>query len=71
MLPGKSYYKKYIVGSCILFFTSCKKFIEVDPPVNVVTTEALFSDDQNATSAINGLYSQMMVSNLFFYKVIA
>jgi len=58
--------KKCIIGLSILLFTSCKKFIEVNPPANVVTTETLFSDDQTATSAINGLYSQMMISNLFF-----
>jgi hypothetical protein len=58
--------KKHIACLSILFFTSCKKFIEVDPPANVVTTATLFTDDLTATSAINGLYSQMMISNLFF-----
>jgi hypothetical protein len=66
MLLKNLFNPKHIIGLLILFFSSCKKFIEVDPPANVVTMETLFSDDQTATSAVNGLYSQMMISNLFF-----
>lgn len=47
-------------------FSACKKFIEIPPPADVASTETLFSDDVSAVSAINGLYSQMMTSNLFF-----
>jgi len=62
----RNFFTRYIIV-CVLFFCcSCKKFITVDPPANTVSTGNLFTDDQSATSAINGLYSQMMISNLFF-----
>ncbi len=44
-----------------LSLTSCKKFIEVPLPVNQTATATVFADDQTATSAINGLYSSMMI----------
>ena len=47
-----------------LIFSSCKKFVEVPLPVNQPATATIFSDDQTATSAINGLYSSMMIQNL-------
>jgi hypothetical protein len=46
-----------------LSFVSCKKFIEVPLPVNQTATATVFADDQTATSAINGLYSSMMIQN--------
>jgi starch-binding outer membrane protein, SusD/RagB family len=63
---------RYRLSTLILFlslqstFSSCKKFLDIPPPGNLITTENLFLDDQSAVSAINGLYSQMMVSNIFF-----
>lgn len=62
---------RYITKPCVwgflifgsLLISSCKKFIEIPPPVNQPTTVNVFSDDQTATSAVNGLYSSMMVQN--------
>lgn len=50
----------------VLTFSSCKKFIEIPPPPNEVVTATVFSDSTAASSAMTGLYSQMMSSNLFF-----
>ena len=45
--------------------SSCKRFVEIEPPINRITTETAFQSDQSAISAISGLYSNMMKSNLF------
>lgn len=54
------------IGRCILVFfvcfTSCKKFITIDPPVDQVTGGALFNNDAMAMAALTGIYSQMMAS---------
>lgn len=49
-----------ILLSSLILFSSCKKFIEVENPVDQIVVEKVFSDDQTATSAINGLYVQAM-----------
>ncbi len=59
--------KIYIITIAILLLNfSCKKFILVDPPVDQVVSESIFSDDKSAVSAVAGLYSQMMSSPLYF-----
>ncbi|RYY21217.1 MAG: hypothetical protein EOO04_18625, partial [Chitinophagaceae bacterium] len=39
---------------------SCKKFTEVDFPVNQVGSDALFATDATAMSAIAGIYAEIM-----------
>lgn len=39
-----------------LGFTSCKKLIEVGPPVNQLVTSTVFNDSIGATSAVLGIY---------------
>lgn len=56
---------KYII---LVFFitisiSSCKKFVEVDPPIDMLNTELVFNSDQTATAAVLGLYSNMMLSS--------
>lgn len=46
-----------------IFYTSCKKLIEIPLPVDQPISATVFSDDQTATSSVNGLYSSMMVQN--------
>ncbi|NLR68901.1 RagB/SusD family nutrient uptake outer membrane protein [Chitinophaga varians] len=48
----------------ILLFTSCKKFVDVGSPSNKITTAEAFKDDANATSAVRGLYSQILATGL-------
>lgn len=46
--------------------TSCKKFIEVDSPNDQLNSDMVFSDSSTATSAITGIYSEMLTNrNLF------
>ena len=49
-----------------LFCFSCKKFITVSPPDTAVTAANVFSDDATATSAVMGIYTQVMGNTLFF-----
>lgn len=51
---------------CAGFLTACKKFIEIPPPVDQAISSTVFSDDESATTAIDGLYSLMMVQNFAF-----
>jgi hypothetical protein len=48
---------------CIFPFTSCKKFVEIDPPVNQTISDEIFQSDALAISAVTGIYSEMMTSN--------
>lgn len=49
-----------------LIFTSCKKFINVDDPNDQLNSDMVFSDSSTATSAITGIYSEMLTNrNLF------
>lgn len=61
------FFIKYILPFifCIAML-SCKKFIEVDPPVSQVTSANVFNDDATATSAVTGLYARIMGNNLYF-----
>jgi hypothetical protein len=46
----------------VLMLTSCKKFIDVDPPITSTVTEVVFSTDEGATGAVAGIYSRMMAT---------
>lgn len=45
---------------CCFWFSSCKKAVQVPPPANQVISSTVFEDDATATSAITGIYSEMM-----------
>jgi hypothetical protein len=60
-MKNKSFFLVFLMAtSCAL--TSCKKFLEVDPPIDRSISAKVFSSDKTATSAVIGLYSQMMVT---------
>jgi starch-binding outer membrane protein, SusD/RagB family len=41
---------------------SCKKIIQIPPPVGTITTSQVFTTDDQATSAVAGMYFQMINS---------
>jgi hypothetical protein len=43
----------------LLSFISCKKFVDVSPPKNSLTTETVFNDDLTATAAISSIYTSL------------
>lgn len=57
-----------IVPAITLFWTvalpSCKKFEDIPPPQTQAESAQVFSSDATATSAVVGLYYQMIANNL-------
>lgn len=43
--------------------TSCKKLVTVDPPADQLTTASVFANDESATAAVRGIYSEIMKNN--------
>jgi starch-binding outer membrane protein, SusD/RagB family len=43
----------------IIFLTGCKKLIEVQAPPTDITGPSIYSSDENATTALAGLYTQL------------
>lgn len=53
-----------IVAASVL--TGCKKFLDVEEPIDQVENSKIFIDDSTAASAVVGLYSELMRRNLHF-----
>lgn len=61
---SKSSINTYLLAIfCCAILNSCKKFIQISPPVDQLTTSTVFSTDESATAAIRGLYSEIMKNN--------
>jgi hypothetical protein len=54
----------YTMAILIFIFStaSCKKFVDVDAPVNQIISDEIFQDEGLALSAVTGIYSEMMSS---------
>jgi hypothetical protein len=48
------------------FFSSCKKFVEVPLPADQLTSDFVFTNDNSAVQALNGIYSKMMENQQLF-----
>lgn len=48
------------VGSLLMLASSCKKFIEVGPPKNLIDASTVYENDATATAVIRGIYSDMI-----------
>lgn len=44
----------------LLTFGSCEKLIEIEPPIDSITTEQVFSNNEQAEWALAGVYSRMI-----------
>src|ERR1051326_4949649 len=44
----------------IVLLSSCKKFVEISPPINPIPSAVVFKNDSTALRAITGIYSEMM-----------
>ena len=55
---------KYLLAGLlpVLTLVSCKKFVQVDDPIDQVASSEAFSTDANAATAIRGIYSKMMTA---------
>ena len=61
---------KYIAFACgliLLLTASCEDFVEIELPRTEIIAESVFDNEEAATSAMNGIYSEMMfnTNNLF------
>ena len=58
---------KKIYSFILLLFSlaSCKKILEIDPPIDKITTDIVFADDATANLAVTGLYNRMMEQNSY------
>lgn len=58
-------YKGTLLIAYIVFF-SCEKNLSIDEPNDKLSTSLVFSDSASVSSAITGIYSNMMAGNLGF-----
>lgn len=58
-----TYFFKIFSILSFLGLVSCEKFIEIDNPIDKLTTEEVFSDSSTVESAILGLYVQQITSS--------
>ncbi|HEX6431197.1 MAG TPA: hypothetical protein VF008_26085, partial [Niastella sp.] len=57
---NKAYITSYIILVLgIAALPACNKLIEIDPPVNEITSELVFKTDATAKAALSGMYSQL------------
>ena len=53
----KPYNINIILLACVLFFVSCKKYVEIPPPQNQLISDLVFADDKTANATLAGLYT--------------
>lgn len=58
-------YRSMFPAAALLGTISCTKFTEVDPPVDQITSTAVYATDGTATAALLGVYSDMMSTSLY------
>ncbi len=51
-----------VIGIALLL-TSCKKLVDIDEPIDTVTSAKIFSSDEQANQTLAGMYSQMVSSD--------
>jgi hypothetical protein len=62
-------FKRWIILSFFIVFiliSSCKKFVEVPLPADQLTSDFVFTNDNSAVQALNGIYSKMMENQQLF-----
>jgi starch-binding outer membrane protein, SusD/RagB family len=59
-------YSRVIIGLALISLFGCKKLIEVDPPVNNITSANVYSSDLTAANVLTGLYLKMSGENAGF-----
>jgi hypothetical protein len=63
--PMKKIYefnKNHLIGflmACILVFSGCKKYLQVDAPETKISTRTAFNNDNTATAVLTGIYAQL------------
>jgi starch-binding outer membrane protein, SusD/RagB family len=52
-----------LAGIIMLFLSSCKKFVEADPPTNKITSSNVFSNNVSAVAAMTSIYINMTANS--------
>lgn len=66
-MKRKNYIKNsFLILSFLIVAGSCKKFVQVDNPVNLLTTDFVFSDSSSAEATVIGSYNQICRSSSLF-----
>ena len=53
-----------VIGFGILIFcNACKKLVQIDPPIDSITSSQVFADSANAVSALANIYSNLEYSS--------
>jgi hypothetical protein len=61
----------YLIIAVLLTLTvSCKKYVEVAPPVTELASASVFVNDKTATAAMVGVYSDMNAYNYFYANLL-
>lgn len=55
-----------LITGILCLSSSCKKFIDIDPPIDAIETDQVFGSDKLALEAMTGLYSKMMQTTFFY-----
>ncbi|MDR1455658.1 MAG: RagB/SusD family nutrient uptake outer membrane protein, partial [Tannerella sp.] len=59
---------RYVWGLAVSFTpVACDSFMEADPPSNMIIQEDVYNNIHNVRAAVNGLYTQNLLSNGLFY----
>ncbi len=63
----KLQYKKLLLILLLgMVMSSCKKFVDIAPSTQLIATDAIFSNDNTALSAVSGVYVKMRSGNPSF-----
>src|SRR4051794_9508092 len=49
----------YLIIITALALSSCKKFVQIEPPTNKLVTTSVFDKNSTATAALLSIYAQM------------
>ena len=56
----KTLYRYLLLVPITFYGYSCKKLVEIPPPIDTIVSEQAFGTDNNANSAILGIYAKLM-----------
>ncbi|NDV15767.1 RagB/SusD family nutrient uptake outer membrane protein [Muricauda sp. TY007] len=53
------------VAIILYAFPSCEGFVKIEPPIDELVTETVFTNDENATATARGIYLKLIESSVF------
>ena len=58
----------YVIAS-VLSLTSCEDMVEIDPPTDSLSVDAVYNSAEGMETALVGLYTGTIHSNVYYYQV--